>query len=143
MSWQRKFQKKINKIIKTLHRDDIYVKLHRDCHGISYLTDGIYHVHAPYPVGYVSLAIYVHEFGHVYLGHCDAGTRKPDWKQELEAWGFTKVFFDKHSIKWANSVKSFIRLALQRMITEDITDNERKDMAKSLKALYVIERENL
>lgn len=76
------------------------------------------HIEAPRPVTRKALYIYLHEVGHVILGHCDAKCRKPRHLREYEAEKWAHDRMRAHGIAvpriMTSRARSYVRRKIRR-----------------------------
>jgi len=68
------------KTVVLFRKDKQFIPAHAVIHA-----DGTRELYVPSPVCRESLFIYLHECGHMHLGHCKPTYKEPLWKQEWEA----------------------------------------------------------
>ncbi len=73
---------------------------------------GRYVIRSMFPVGYVTLGVYLHEVGHVAHDDCGLGQTKTSLYQECRAWGFAKSIMAEHGLEWVDSVSNLARTCL-------------------------------
>lgn len=136
MSWQRRVGARLRALAEIMAREyDLVHVPWTQYSGIAYIgPNGERIIRAPVVRGYVSFALYCHEAYHHVLGHLSPLARKPEAKQEIEAWGATKKTFQDNNIPWTDSVNAFMRATLKRMIREDLARDERKEAIRLMRA---------
>lgn len=81
-------------------------------------ADGSREIYVPRPVTRDALFVYLHECGHLFLGHCSPGYSEPLWKQEYEAeqWATSIMRLEGVSVsrKMLNMAKSYVRECIRQ-----------------------------
>ena len=147
MSWQAQFKERACRIVADLAKryeiEVLSIEEHRrddpDLAGLAALaakmSDGTRRIWIPEIRSHVTLAIALHEIGHIVLGHCDKGARKHSALRELEAWGYAYAVFAENRISWTQAVRVQVRSILLAHVNEILTEQERATLPATVETL--------